>query len=71
MAPQAIRNIWPRAWHTRLPLSHPEVRTYRIKFLKAAGLNFVLIVVLFFSLFCYLFGSLYQQETRVHSLTVL
>ncbi|UNI24572.1 hypothetical protein JDV02_010306 [Purpureocillium takamizusanense] len=71
MASQAIRNIWPRAWNPRLPLSHPDVRTYRIKFLKAAALNFVLILVLFFSLFCYLFGSMYQQETRVHSLTVL
>ncbi|KAJ6439331.1 nitrosoguanidine resistance protein SNG1 [Purpureocillium lavendulum] len=61
----------PARMATRLPLSHPEVKTYRIKFLKAAALNFVLIVVLFFSLFCYLFGSLYQQESRVHSLTVL
>ncbi|KAK5995101.1 hypothetical protein PT974_03495 [Cladobotryum mycophilum] len=71
MPPSIVRRLYPRACENRLPLSHPEVKVNRFKFFKAASLNFVLLVLLFFSLFCYLFGSLFQQESRVHSLHIL
>ncbi|KND92433.1 Nitrosoguanidine resistance protein SNG1 [Tolypocladium ophioglossoides CBS 100239] len=71
MLPSMFRRFYPRACDNRLPLSHPEVRVNRVKFFKAASLNFVLLLLLFFGLFCYMFGSLYQEESRTNNLDIL
>ncbi|RAL08518.1 SNG1 family protein [Aspergillus homomorphus CBS 101889] len=49
----------------------PAVRPLRLAVLKAAGINLVVLQVLFLGLFCYLFGSLFQQTTHVHNLNVV
>lgn len=67
-----IRNrLYPRAGENKLPLSHPEVAVARPKFFGAALLNFVLYILLFFCLFCYLYGSLFQQVPRTHNIHIL
>lgn len=71
MLPPIVRRAYPRACDNRLPVSHPEVRVNRVKFFKAALLNFVLLLLLFLGLCCYMFGSLFQQEERVHNLQIL
>ncbi|CAH0027378.1 unnamed protein product [Clonostachys rhizophaga] len=65
------RKFYPRAWENRLPVSHPDIRAIRGKFFRAALINFWLILLLFFGLFCYLFASLYHEGRRTHNLNVL
>lgn len=60
-----------RAHENRVPPNHPSVRGARVKFLKAAIKNFVLLALLFFGLFAYIFGSLYQQAQHTHNLNIL
>jgi hypothetical protein len=43
----------------------------RIAFLKASGLNFILLQLLFLGVFSYAFGSLFQQNTHTHNLDVV
>jgi hypothetical protein len=43
----------------------------RRAFFRAAGQNFLLLQLLFFALFAYIFGSLYQQESHVHNMKIL
>jgi Protein of unknown function (DUF3533) len=71
MLPALVHRLYPRARDPRPPISHPDVRVYRIKFFKAAVLNFVLLLLLFAALYCYLFGSLYQQESLTYNLEIL
>lgn len=71
MAPLFVHRLYPRAVEPRLSPSHPAVKPGRLNFLKAATVNFVLLQLLFFGLFCYLFGSLYQQVPRTHHLEVV
>ncbi|KAL7794441.1 hypothetical protein V8C37DRAFT_415270 [Trichoderma ceciliae] len=66
-----INRLYPRACENRLPTSHPEIKASRAKFFTAALLNFVLYVLLFFCLFCYMYGSLFQQVPRTHNLHIL
>ncbi|UKZ57483.1 hypothetical protein TrVGV298_011340 [Trichoderma virens] len=66
-----INRFYPRACENRLPINHPEIKAFRAKFFTAALLNFVIYVLLFFCLFCYLYGSLFQQVPRTHNLHVL
>ncbi|RFU82058.1 nitrosoguanidine resistance sng1 [Trichoderma arundinaceum] len=66
-----INRFYPRACENRLPISHPEITAFRAKFFTAALLNLVLYVLLFFSLFCYLYGSLFQQVPRTHNIHIL
>ncbi|RAK81283.1 SNG1 family protein [Aspergillus fijiensis CBS 313.89] len=49
----------------------PAVRSLRLAVLKAAGINLLVLQLLFLGLFCYLFGSLFQQTTHVHNLNVV
>jgi hypothetical protein len=51
--------------------NNPAIRGPRMAFLKAALLNFSFLQILFLALFCYIFGSLYQQGAHVHNLNVL
>lgn len=69
--PPIINKFWPRACENRLPVSHPEITAFRPKFFAATVLNFVLYLLLFFCLFCYLFGSLFQQVPRTHNIHIL
>jgi hypothetical protein len=71
MVHSALHRLYPRAFEGRLPKSDPVFRVSRVKFFRAAALNLVLIQLLFLGLFCYLFGSLFQQVPRTHSLKVL
>jgi hypothetical protein len=66
-----IATHYPQARGDRLPFSHPILKSIRPRFFKAATINFITLQLLFFSLFCYLFGALYQQETRIHSISIL
>ena len=66
-----IQKFYPRAVETRLPHVHPELKVNRPKFIKAVVLNLVTIQLLFLCLFCYLFGSMFQQVPRTHYLKVL
>lgn len=63
--------FYPRARECRVNASHETLRQPRKEFFKAAVINFLLLQTLFFSLFCYLYGSLYVQSTHVHNLHVL
>ena len=63
--------LYPRARENRLPSSHPGVVKARLAFLKAAGINFILLQLLFLGLFSYIFGSLFQQTNHTHNMSVL
>jgi hypothetical protein len=39
--------------------------------LKSAGVNLLLLQILFLGLFCYLFGSLFQQNSHIHNIKIL
>jgi hypothetical protein len=49
----------------------PSSRMSRKAFLKAAATNFLLLQILFLGLFCYIFGSLFQQSSHVHNLNIV
>ncbi|KAM0261398.1 hypothetical protein ACHAQJ_002251 [Trichoderma viride] len=66
-----INKFYPRAGENRLPISHPEIVAIRFKFFSAALLNFVLYILLFLCLFCYLYGALFQEVPRTHNLHIL
>lgn len=69
MAVPFVHQLYPRAHQGRL--SHPSIKVDRPKFFKAAAINFLLLQLLFFALFCYLFGALYLQVPRTHHLSIL
>ncbi|KFY72191.1 hypothetical protein V499_07658 [Pseudogymnoascus sp. VKM F-103] len=71
MLPLLLQNTYPLASKKRMAATHPSLKTSRASFFQAAALNFVLLQLLFFGLLCYLFGSLFQQTSRSHSLNVL
>jgi hypothetical protein len=62
---------YPRATENRFKGHDKAVIGARRNFLKAALINFVILQVLFFGLFAYIFGSIYQQGSHVHNLNVL
>lgn len=58
----------------RLPrpsIHDPSVRPRRLAVLKAATINLLCLQFLFLGLFCYIFGSLFQQESHVHNINIL
>ena len=64
-------NFYPRAREDRLSASQEALHQPRKEFLKAAFVNFLLLQIVFFSLFCYLYGSLYQQNTHIHNISIV
>ena len=62
---------YPKATENRFPFHSPEMHKTRKKFFAAAGKNFALLQLLFFALFGYVFGSLYQQSTHTHNIRVV
>jgi Protein of unknown function (DUF3533) len=65
------RKLYPRAHDKRLPHNHPSLRGPKQAFFKAAAKNFILLQVLFFGLFAYIFGALFQEIGHIHNLRVL
>ncbi|KAJ5752639.1 hypothetical protein N7520_009556 [Penicillium odoratum] len=63
--------FYPKARQPRLSINHPTVRPIRLAVLKAATINLFLLQILFLGLFCYLFGSLFQQTTHIHNINIL
>lgn len=58
----------------RLPrpsIHDPSVRPRRLALLKAATINLLVLQFLFLGLFCYIFGSLFQQTTHIHNINIL
>ncbi len=62
---------YPRALENRLDGHDKAVVGDRRSFLKAALLNFAILQLVFFGLFCYLFGSIFRQDSYFHNLKVL
>lgn len=69
--PSITSSLYPQARENRLPASHPGVVKARTAFLKAAGINFILLQLLFLAVFCYAFGSLFQQTSHTHNLHIV
>jgi hypothetical protein len=63
--------FYPKAREQRPSIHHPSVRGRRLAVLKAATVNLFLLQILFLGLFCYIFGSLFQQSTHIHNVNVL
>lgn len=66
-----LGNFYPKARQQRPSIHDPAVRPRRLALLKAATINLLLLQFLFLGLFCYLFGSLFQQTGHVHNFNVL
>lgn len=63
--------FYPKGREQRPSIHHPSVRPRRLAVLRAAGVNLLLLQILFLGLFCYIFGSLFQQSTHIHQINVL
>ncbi|OOF98430.1 hypothetical protein ASPCADRAFT_128578 [Aspergillus carbonarius ITEM 5010] len=64
--------FYPAARHRPHRSIHdPAVRSLRLAVIKAATINLLILQLLFLGLFCYLFGSIFQQTTHIHNLNVL
>jgi hypothetical protein len=61
--------LYPKATQNRLKLGERGF-TRGIQFLHAAAKNFTLLQLLFFGLFAYVFGALFQQSSHTHNITV-
>ncbi|KAJ9160720.1 putative Nitrosoguanidine resistance protein SNG1 [Coniochaeta hoffmannii] len=70
MARNPVTRRYPRATENRLFRADAALRKTRNAFLKVSGKNFIYLQVLFLALFCWIFGSLYQQETHVKNMHV-
>jgi hypothetical protein len=63
--------LYPRAHEKRVPLSHPSFRSTLKAFAKAAATNFILLQLLFLTLFCYIYGAIFGQAPRIQHMQVL
>lgn len=54
----------------RLSSTNSTLHDIRLQLFKAVGGNFLILQVLFFGIFCYIFGALFQQDSHTHNLTV-
>ncbi|KAJ5553487.1 hypothetical protein N7494_002865 [Penicillium frequentans] len=63
--------FYPKARQPRLGINHPSVRPIRLAVLKGASINLLILQLLFLGLFCYIFGSLFQQTTHVDNINIL
>jgi hypothetical protein len=66
-----VMKFYPRANENRTSEFDPAIRIPRRKFLKAAGINFLMLQLLFLGLFSYLFGSLFRQTSHVKNMNIL
>jgi hypothetical protein len=65
------KSKYPRATENRVGGHDKSVLSIRQRFLRAALVNFAFLQLLFFGLFAYIFGSIYQQGSHVHNLNIL
>ncbi|KAJ5189943.1 hypothetical protein N7491_008016 [Penicillium cf. griseofulvum] len=63
--------FYPKARQQRPSIHDPSVRPRRVGVLKAATVNLLVLQILFLGLFCYIFGSLFQQSGHIHNINVL
>lgn len=63
--------IYSKARLPRPSIHDPSVKPHRLAVLKAATINLLILQFLFLGLFCYVFGSLFQQESHVHNINIL
>lgn len=63
--------LYPKAFENRFNASDPQLRKTRRAFFSAAGSNFLLLQLLFLGLFCWIFGSLFQQNNHTHNINIL
>jgi hypothetical protein len=66
----ALMQGYPKAHQNRIHGSDKSLGKSRIVFFGAAGLNFLLLQILFLGLFCYIFGSIWQQSDHIHNMNV-
>jgi hypothetical protein len=66
----ALVQGYPKAHQNRIHGSDESLGKSRIVFFRAAGLNFLLLQILFLGLFCYIFGSIWQQSAHIHNMNV-
>ena len=64
-------HFYPKARQQRPSIHDPTVRPLRLAVIKSATVNLLLLQFLFLGLFCYIFGSLFQQTTHIHNINVL
>ncbi|KAJ5098228.1 hypothetical protein N7532_005229 [Penicillium argentinense] len=63
--------FYPKARRQRPSIHDPAVRPRRLALLKAATINLLVLQFLFLGLFCYIFGSLFQQGEHTHNINIL
>lgn len=66
-----MRRFYPKSCHKRLEGKDPALNKTRNKFFRQAGKNFALLQLLFLGLFCYVLGSLFQQSSHTHNISVV
>lgn len=67
----ALMQGYPKAHQNRIHGSDKSIQKLRVAFFRAAGLNFLLLQILFLGLFCYIFGSIWQQSDHIHNMKVV
>lgn len=63
--------FYEKAREKRPSIHDPLVRPRRLAVIKSATVNLFLFQILFLGLFCYIFGSLFQQTTHIHNINIL
>ncbi|KAK4039495.1 hypothetical protein C8A01DRAFT_16550 [Parachaetomium inaequale] len=67
----SVKSLYPRALENRVDINDPVIKKARWAFFRSAGSNFLVLQLLFLGLFCYIFGSLFQQGTHSHNLGIV
>ncbi|CAG8040549.1 unnamed protein product [Penicillium nalgiovense] len=63
--------FYPKAREQRPSIHDPSVIQRRWGVVKAAAVNLLILQILFLGLFCYIFGSLFQQSGHIHNIKIL
>ncbi|KAJ5238124.1 hypothetical protein N7489_008215 [Penicillium chrysogenum] len=63
--------FYPKAREQRPSIHDPSVIQRRWGVVKAAAINLLILQILFLGLFCYIFGSLFQQSGHIHNIKIL
>ncbi len=68
----ALLQMYPKARDRsgRVSGTDSSVRPSRKAYFKAAGINFLMLQILFLGLFCYIFGAIFQQTSHTHNLNI-
>lgn len=63
--------FYKKARQEKPSIHDPLVRPLRLAVIRSATINLLLLQFLFLGLFCYIFGSLFQQTTHIHNINIL